>query len=81
MYDLQYWIALIICNLITPKIVVQTKEVIVKDINGLMPGDIERIEAMIDKKPYRLGDSLEQTAYKQGQWDLLSKINMVFIGR
>lgn len=47
------------------------KEVIIKCNHGLIQTDLERIKKVIDMSDYRVGDSLESVAYKQGQKDLI----------
>jgi len=83
MYEFQYWLSLIVCNLITPKVIekVVIEEKIVKDTRGFMPDDIRSLEADIDMKPFKVGDAIESVAYKQGQIDLLTHIKQKFIGR
>ncbi len=48
--------------------------VYLKDPHGLIKRDLATIERFIKSKPYKVGDTLESVAYRQGQLDLYNLI-------
>ena len=59
------------------------KEVVVyeKDPNGFIQNDMAWLKANVPIPHYKVGDSIEQVAYRQGQADLLRVIETRLIGR
>ena len=83
MYYIQYYLSLCIARICYPRVITKTVETekIIKDPNGFMPNDMKAVRQLMKSKPYKLGDSLESVAYKQGQEDLCTLIETHIIGR
>jgi hypothetical protein len=78
MYELSLLLAGIIANIsyyIKPKVIVKDREVIVKDPNGLIKGDIEYLKSRYGNPiQYTNGISMEDIARQQGHHDVLQFI-------
>ena len=64
-----------------PDIKLVEKEVVRLDSRGLITNDIEFIKKHIPPVEWKKGLSLEDIAYRQGQWDLLRFIEEKVAGR
>ena len=64
-----------------PDIKLVEKEVVRLDSRGLITRDIEFIKKHISPVEWKKGMTLEEMAYRQGQWDLLRFIEERVAGR
>ena len=80
-YYIQYYISLLVARILDPRVITKEVETVIKDPNGFMPNDMKAVRQLMKTKQYKLGDSLESVAYRQGQEDLFQLIEKHIIGR
>ena len=88
MYQIQALIARWLAELVYayaagPRVVEVIREVVVveKDPNGLILNDMKKIEQWMPDGTYKVGESLEAVAYRQGMFDLYRMIREKLITR
>jgi hypothetical protein len=85
MYQISLYISSLLVNLFAPPPrVVQVeviKEVEVRDPSGLIHNDLAFLRKHTAKVQWKLGSTLDQLAYQQGQADVLNTIETKVIGR